>query len=549
VNFIALESARKLRGGFYTAPDIAAFLARWAGVLRPRRVLEPSCGDGAFLDALAKTGNACLTRVFACEINPEEAAKAKERFPGARLDLRVGDFLRWFLFHGGEAEPFDAALGNPPFIRYQYLSEEEQFLAEKVFERFSLPFTRHTNSWVPFVIAALALLRPGGRLAMVIPSEILHIRHAQPLRRFLASQCGRILLLDPEEIWFQNTLQGTVLLLAEKKQDCQETSQGVAVLPIHSRRRLEDDPEDLFTSAAYADGSVTSGKWMPLFLDRSERELLGRLRAHARVKPFGDLASVDVGIVTGANDFFLVPDSVVEEFALHQWAHPMFGRSAHAQGLIYSLEDHQAHKRAGLPANFLWFQEETPEQLSPSAQRYLAKGLAEKLPARFKCAVRTPWFKVPSVYAAPIAMLKRAHQYPRLVLNQAGAYTTDTAYRVRPNNHPAEALVFAFVNSLTCLTAELEGRHYGGGVLELVPSEIERLLIPTVRCGPERLAAADVAFRKAEDALAFLQRQDAIVLGDLGVSAEEQTGLFEACAKLRKRRRRAAALLRGQTEA
>jgi hypothetical protein len=33
------------------------------------------------------------------------------------------------------------------------------------------------------------------------------------------------------------------------------------------------------------------------------------------------------------------------------------------------------------------------------------------------------------------------------------------------------------VNSLTALTAELEGRHYGGGVLELVPSEIEKLAV------------------------------------------------------------------------
>ncbi len=38
--------------------------------------------------------------------------------------------------------------------------------------------------------------------------------------------------------------------------------------------------------------------------------------------------------------------------------------------------------------------------------------------------------------------------------------------------------MFGFLNGLTALTAELEGRHYGGGVLELVPSEIEKLLVP-----------------------------------------------------------------------
>ncbi len=538
MNFIALESPRKLRGGFYTDPDIATILTRWVGVLRPARLLEPSCGDGVFLRVIARHGGTWLKSIFACEIDPAEAAKARSAWPGAPLQLHVGDFLHWFLFHGRQADRFDAVLGNPPFIRYQYLSHEQQLLAEKVFEQFHLPFTRHTNAWVPFVIAALALLRPGGRLAMVVPAEIFHIRHAQPLRRFLADQCARILILDPEELWFRDTLQGTVLLLAEKKAGRDGSAQGIAVLPIRSRSQLAGDPEEWFVQAPYAEDSRTEGKWMPLFLTPSERALLAELHAHPRVQPFAELAGVDIGIVTGANRFFLVPDAVVEEHALQSWAHPMFGRSEHAQGLIYSLEDHQANQRAGLPANFLWFQEDTVEQLPPNVQHYLEKGVAEKLPERFKCAARTPWFRVPSVHAAPVSMLKRAHHYPRLILNRAKAYTTDTAYRIQPICASAEALVFAFINSLTCLTAELEGRHYGGGVLELVPSEIERLLIPVVDCTPEQLIAADQAFRKTKDDLAFLRRQDAIVLGSLGLAPDQQAILFNACARLRERRHR-----------
>ena len=64
--------------------------------------------------------------------------------------------------------------------------------------------------------------------------------------------------------------------------------------------------------------------------------------------------------------------------------------------------------------------------------------------------------------------------------NQFGAYTTDTIYRGIP--HPEtglapEQIVAAFHTSLTMLSAEIEGRSFGGGVLELVPSEIARLAI------------------------------------------------------------------------
>jgi adenine-specific DNA-methyltransferase len=411
-------------------------------------------------------------------------------------------------------------------------------LAEKIFGQLRLPFTKHTNAWVPFILASIRLLRPGGRLAVVIPSEIFHIPHAQSLRRYLAEQCSKILILDPEEIWFGDTLQGTVLLMAEKKHDIAETSRGVAVIPVKSRDALSGNPEDYFQNAAYTNGVTIEGKWMPVFLSLRERALLGELKARDGVKKFSDIASVDVGIVTGANKFFLVPDTTVSEFALQPWAHPMFGRSDHVKGMIYSDLDHEENKETGLPANFLWFEEEQIEKLPHNVRSYLKIGLSQKLHTRFKCRTRKTWYKVPSVYAAPIAMLKRAHHYPRLVLNAADAYTTDTAYRIQPIGIKPEALVLSFVNSLTCLTAEMEGRHYGGGVLELVPSEIERLLVPVIKATSAELKAADKRFRDVANDSEFLRKQDTLVLGKIGMGRADQESLYNAWVKLRDRRHR-----------
>lgn len=537
MNFIEFESEQKIRGGFYTEPSIASFLVNWIKVSKPKSILEPSCGDGAFLDAIEEQRITSLRQITACELNKEEAQKAANR---THLPVRVlnADFLRWYLFQAQNEERFDAVVGNPPFIRYQYLPNEQQLLAEKIFAQLHLPFTKHTNAWVPFVLASISLLRPGGRIAMVVPSEIFHIPHAQSLRRYLAEQCSQILILDPEEIWFNDTLQGTVLLLAEKKQTLSGKGHGVSIIPVKNRQILSSDPEKLFRGAAYTNGVTIEGKWMPVFLSLDERALLSKLKTRDGIKRFDEVASVDVGIVTGANKFFLVPDSTVEEFALHRWAHPMFGRSDHVQGLVYSEKDHKANKVTGLPANFLWFQEKQIEELPKNVRKYLDIGLSQKLHTRFKCRTRKIWYTVPSVYSAPIAMLKRANHYPRLVLNRAGAYTTDTAYRIRPIGIKPESFVLGFVNSLTCLTAELEGRHYGGGVLELVPSEIERLLVPVIKATAAELIAADLRFRSAKDDSEFLLMQDALVLGRIGLTKTEQELLHNAWIKLRDRRHR-----------
>lgn len=174
----------------------------------------------------------------------------------------------------------------------------------------------------------------------------------------------------------------------------------------------------------------------------------------------------------------------------------------------------------------------------PGVRRYLRAGEAEGLHRRYKCRIRTPWYNVPSVSTAPVAMLKRCHHFPRLVLNRARAFTTDTAYRIHPRGISAARLVAAFVNSLTALSSELEGRHYGGGVLELVPSEIEHLLLAIPNNAGALLAGLDRAVCKGTTAEALMIRQDQAVLQSLGITASECATLRQAWTRLRTRRHR-----------
>lgn len=539
MNFIENESAQKLRGGYYTPPDLAAFLARWIRVINPKQLLEPSCGDGAFFGALAETGGFSEAVVTGFELDKEEAGKAVIRAKQVGLhqtDVRARDFLEWAITHlGDDATQFDAVVGNPPFVRYQYLPEPFQARAEQIFRQLRLPFTKHTNAWVPFILASMALLRAGGRLAMVVPSEIIHVMHAQSLRSYLGRQCRRIVIVDPEEIWFSDTLQGAVLLLAEKRYPT-DAAEGLAIYPVKGRQFLQLDPSEVFEAQRSINGKTVEGKWTRALLDTETRALVDDLNDHPEVRIFEHVAEVDVGIVTGANKFFLVTDEVVRRYQLDQWAHPMFGRSEHCPGIIYDEQQHLTNARTGNPTNFLWFCGDR-NRIDSAARAYIELGEAETLHTRYKCRVRSPWYTVPSVYATQIGMLKRAHDTPRLILNKIGAYTTDTAYRIRPRDVPAEKLVGCFVNPLTALSAELEGRHYGGGVLELVPTEIERLTIPLPAGVVIDLAELDKAVRTLS-VDKVLARQGSVVLGPLGLSRAKQERVLAGWRQLRDRRHR-----------
>ena len=188
--------------------------------------------------------------VTAFEIDVEEAKKAFERatFSGlTNVNVQADDFLGWALDAIKDGVSYDAILGNPPFIRYQYLPPLFQGRAESIFNILNCKFTKHTNAWVPFVMASFALLRPGGRLAMVVPAEIIHVMHAQSLRTYLGHTARRTVIVDPEELWFPGTLQGAVLLLAEKRRGEDDLPEGLGIYRVRGREFVHSDPEIVFS--------------------------------------------------------------------------------------------------------------------------------------------------------------------------------------------------------------------------------------------------------------------------------------------------------------
>jgi adenine-specific DNA-methyltransferase len=540
MKFKADQTSQKLRGGYYTPQKLADYTARWVLHNNPKNILEPSCGDGSFFEALSNNQCDSHIEISGFELFDSEAQKSIKRCETlgfSNFKITEGDFLEWANPRVKEQQQlFDGVLGNPPFIRYQFLEKNFQANAENIFKHLDLKFTKHTNAWVPFILSCISMLNDGGRLGMVIPSEIIHVMHAQSLRTYLGNVCSKLIVIDPKEIWFEDTLQGAVILLAEKKEDPNQISQGVGIKHVRGYEFLNENPNDLFNNTPGINGETVKGKWTKALLEPSELELINRVKSHESVHKFKDIAGVDVGIVTGANKFFLVEQSVIEQYKLHKYAHPMFGKSQHCKGIIYDEAQHQDNEQNGHSTNFLYI-EDSFDELPEPVQNYIKSGEDEELHTRYKCRIRKPWYKVPSVYSRNIGLLKRAHDTPRLIYNEAEAYTTDTAYRITSDTFDAQKLTYCFLNPLTAIFAELEGRYYGGGVLELVPSEIEKLYIPI----PENIEFDIRELNqkvKSESVNEILKFQGYQILGSLGFTNEESDTLFNTWEKLKNRRQR-----------
>lgn len=485
---VADASNQKLRGGYYTPAAIAQFLASWAVQSPTDSVLEPSCGDGALLTAAAErllavgaTPDAVNGQLRGVELFASEAAAARcgleQRGICSAGVVSVEDFFGFDNQVWGIIErQFDVVLGNPPFLRYHAFPEEQRARAFRIMKTAGLSPSKLTNSWVAFLVAASLRLKPGGRLAMVVPAELLQVKYAEQTRAFLARHFGALTIITFRRLVFDGIQQEVVLLLAET---APEIESGIDVIELNDADDLADYEVTLRARRHLKAIDHAEEKWTQYYLDEHEIGLLRAVRSHPKLSRLGQLGCVDVGVVTGNNSFFVLTDAQVKANALYGLTLPLVGRTAQLPGLVYSGGDWLANQREGVLCHLLNLPPVAFDALSPAAQDYVRLGESADVHAGFKCRNRKLWYIVPTLWSPDAFLFRQIHEYPKIVQNQTAATSTDTIHRVRVK-HPEHArlLTASFLNSMTFAFAEVFGRSYGGGVLELEPNEAEQIPVP-----------------------------------------------------------------------
>ncbi|MBS1806980.1 MAG: class I SAM-dependent methyltransferase [Acidobacteria bacterium] len=550
-------SYQKLRGGYYTPQAIAEFLARWAIQSPQTKVLEPSCGDGSILTAAIKelraqgaTKQQISELVKGVELDNEERAKALQRYAQfATLKnenpIHSGDFFAFCqqnleprgLFAGlkdSEYPLFDAVIGNPPFIRYQNFAEEHRRPAFEIMRRAGMSPNRLTNSWVPFIVASAFMLNEKGRLAMVVPAELLQVNYSAELRRFLSDYFNKISLITFRQLVFDGIQQEVVLLLAERNGGGQG---GIRAIELGGIEDLASYAYNDFAKRELKPLDHSSEKWTQYFLSKKEIDFLRAVKKHPDLKLTGDVMEVDVGIVTGQNQFFVLNREQIVQNGLQDFTQRIVSRSGHLKGIVFSEHDYADNINSNLPSFLLDFPQVDLNELPPELKAYVRFGEEQAWHTGFKCRIRQRWYVVPSVWTPDAFMLRQVHAYPKLILNQARATCTDTIHRVRfRQSQEKKVVTAAFLNSLTFAFAEVVGRSYGGGVLELEPNEAEKLPLPlhlAVQLDADELHAQLIK----QGIYTVLEITDQTLLSKgLGLSQREIKGLRQIWEKLRDRR-------------
>ncbi|MEM7767393.1 MAG: N-6 DNA methylase [Pseudomonadota bacterium] len=353
---------RKALGQYFTGMRLGRMLAHLAIGPETERVLDPMAGNGDLLDAareVAASVGATLTQVDGIEIDPATAEFCDYRLktlagPGDGAPrITCGDAFDNRSYESLGAQPYDLVITNPPYVRYQALNGRAEKVrrgllaaadelldgeARAVWTALAAGYSGLADLSVPAWLLSALLVRPGGRLALVVPATWRSRAYGDVIR-YLLLRCFdvEIIVEDTQPGWFSDALVRTHLIVARRLSD------GDIAVPLGAREQWTDarwiqlaplsadaeslvgaafpgpDPEAAFARWCRMGGDERpgieardfplAGEWIALRAAAGSRPWLAKLEPGAR-----DLPLHATGAVSGPPVPEALSDLLPEEF-------------------------------------------------------------------------------------------------------------------------------------------------------------------------------------------------------------------------------------------
>jgi len=386
-----------------------------------------------------------------------------------KAQITVSDF-----FDVSPRPVYDAVLGNPPYVRYQQFAGAARAKSLQAALTQGIRLTGLASSWAAFTIHAAQWLKPSGRLGLVLPAELLAVKYASQVRRFLLDRFASVRLVMFEELVFPGVLEEVILLLAEGT----GPAPSFEVFQARSLADLGRPAASKWTGYTPEEG----GKWTGALLSPDAIERYRELTSSEKFTRMLNWGETYLGAVTGNNDYFAVTTKQAVQLRIprRELLHVSPPGSRHLRGLSFTDVAWERLANDGAPCYLLY-----PDLNRPSAAalEYIQSGDENEVNRAYKCRVRRPWWRVPIVPKPDLLLTYMDHDRPRLVTNNADVYHLNSLYGVTLKaGHRTvgrELLPIGCLNSLTLLGAEMVGRSYGGGLLKLEPTEADSLPVPS----------------------------------------------------------------------
>lgn len=495
---------RRERGAYYTPANVALQLAEWGIRARTDSVLDPSAGLGALLEAAA-TRLSVLRRRSGAKIYGVELHRSSHRklqLLGSRLGIPASNILHGDFFGVSALLPkVDVVLMNPPYVRHQDIPVGVCRRMRRRVGEHGIQLSGRASSWAYFVIESCRQLKVDGRLAAVLPQDLLDAVYGRQVLDFLRRRFASVDLVPHGRDMFPGLQLRVALVYCEGY--AAEADRN-ALLSLRT-----DFGQSGIVSAITLPTRAEACRPPRRHGEAGARSLLAEIERLPGVRTLESVATVNIGYVTGGSDFFHITEAERRELELEEPdVVPAITRGRQASGLVHRFEDWAAALSYG---DACWLLR--PRELSVSLAAYLATRRAAEVSRRAKCRTRSPWWRV-KCGARPAAFFVYSGGRQRIVANNSGCWGSNALYTITLNQEFSAAdLAVASLTSVGQLGVAVAGRELGGGLRKLDVGDAKRLKLPGARLPKHAVSQIDLMVR-AGSWKAAIGRADELVLRD-----------------------------------
>jgi adenine-specific DNA-methyltransferase len=318
-----IEKVKKENGVVYTPDWIVKEILDKANFVRNiyiKRVIEPGCGDGAFLVQIVeriildakkhfisnkKIATLLNNNVFGLDIDKKAINKCKLRldlvcekygipFP-VWTNIQVANILSKELMKEYLGQ-FDFVFGNPPYVRIQNLSK-----SARAFVNSNLKLCEHgsTDLYIAFFELGFMFLNETGILGYITPSSFLNSAAGKSLRSFLFDRKRVEILVDFEHHQvFENATTYSLITIVNNNINTRDVK-------LYKGNSSTIDASSIDLSLE----SFRNDNWILADIET----LIKINEIKKRGTPLGKLAKIHTGLATLKDDVFIIADPTFDK--------------------------------------------------------------------------------------------------------------------------------------------------------------------------------------------------------------------------------------------
>ncbi|MGB9756171.1 MAG: N-6 DNA methylase [Candidatus Bathyarchaeales archaeon] len=577
-------------GQYYTPPPIVELITELCIKSPNDKVLDPACGSGGFLvkayhklKDLKKKENPfadedrlheeILNQLHGVDINPFPAqlssinlAIRNLKVVSRHVNVHTSDFFK-VKPSMGIVPQVDVVVTNPPYTRQEEMEYKDQIREEALTysNGSKIQLDARAGIYAYFFTHSAKFLKEHGMMGQITSDTWLDVGYGEDLKRFFLEHFKIHAIIWYDVRAFEKALVGTCITILEKEDESKEDRDNNIVKFVRIKKAV---PTEEIVRAIETAKEDFEDERIGITVKRQKelepREKWGKfLRAptiyykilsHPKVTKLGKIASVRRGITSGANEFFYLDKEKVNFWSIE---------AEYLKPIIVSPKEMKIEINSDDISQWVLFVHKPKEELSrTNVLKYIQWG--EEVETQIKGGTkggtivkgfhnlstvksRKLWYDVGEREPASILRSRRIWEKCVYFLNNANALANDSLYEIRPNNRNDVKVLAGILNSsAAAFISELEGRFYGGGVLELEVYETKNMTVidPSKLSWSER-QRIEKAFSKVCRAQSNgderLEQEARIDLDDavfdaLGLTENERKQVYEGLDSLRRMR-------------